>query len=240
MATQRSATETLSSTDDDGVVLIGTPISHFVQTVILVCEEKNIAYRLVVEGHDCPAALQSADHRHYHPFGKIPALEHRGKRLYETSALCRYLDLTFPKTTLVPSHPWEAATMEQWISNLCSYMHGPCISQLVGQYVFPRGPADLPDQTVIDAAQAPVRLALGELERATAGRLVLAGEALSLADLFVVPLLLQLQLTPEGSAWLEDYPAVRAYLQRMQRRVSVVRAMQWLQEYLPAGHRLQC
>ena len=231
---QRKSTPAVSP----GIVLIGTPISHYVQTLILVCEEKGIPYRLQVDGHDTPAALDSDAHRRWHPFGKIPALQHGAIRLYETSAIGRYLDLAFAGPALVPAEPLAAARMEQWISSVNSYFHGPCISQLVGQYVFPRGPGGEPDRAVIDAAETPVRRALRTLDSACAAGPYLAGDHLSLADLFVLPLLLQLQRTPEGRAWLADCDAIARYLQPLAARRSLVTAMAQLERHLPAGHRL--
>jgi len=239
------ATDTASHSDPrpalppvSGVILIGTPISHYVQTVILCCAEKGIAYRLRVAGHDTPAALNSDAHRRWHPFGKIPALEHAGQRLYESSAICRYLDLAFAGPALVPQDALAAARMEQWISSINSYFHGPCISQLVGQYVFPRGPGGEPDRSLIAAAETPVRRALRTLDTACAAGPYLAGAELSLADLFMVPLLLQLQRTPEGRAWLADCGAIARYLEPLAERPSVVGAMGLLEGHLPGGHRL--
>ena len=53
-------------------------------------------------------------------FGKIPAFEHGGFRLYEAGAINRYVDEAFPGPRLQPEHPRARARMNQIISILDS------------------------------------------------------------------------------------------------------------------------
>jgi glutathione S-transferase len=46
-----------------------------------------------------------------HRFGKIPAFEHAGFRLYETGAITRYVDEAFPGPRLQPDDPRDRARM---------------------------------------------------------------------------------------------------------------------------------
>ncbi len=218
------------------VTIIGTPISHYVQTVILTCEEKSVDYRLQVEGHDHPAVLGLPDHLQWHPFGKIPALRHQGQSFFETSAICRYIDLAFSESSLVPTAPAEAALMEQWISSVNSYYHTPCISHLVSQYVFPRGKQGVPDKQVINAALPAVQSAIQLLSSAYTRSPYLVGERLSLADLFIVPIILQMRRTPEGQVCLRQFPAIEERLRLIECRPSVVKMLELNARYLPAAH----
>ncbi len=218
------------------VTIIGTPISHYVQTAILTCEEKNAPYRLQVAGHDTPAALQSPAHQRWHPFCRIPAVAVAGVQLYETSAICRYIDQVFAGTSLVPEQPLAAARMEQWISAINCYFHTPCISQLVSQYVFPRGPGGQPDKQVIAAAMPKIERAMAQLAETYHGSNYLAGDQLSLADLFIAPILMQMDQTPEGRACLGRFPAIKEKLKLILLRPSFQRALSLYNDSLPAGN----
>jgi glutathione S-transferase len=73
-------------------IVYGAAYSVYVRAVRLVLAEKRVAYRLVeVDIFGAPDAA----HLRRHPFGKIPAFEHDGFTLYETSAIARYVDEAF-------------------------------------------------------------------------------------------------------------------------------------------------
>ncbi len=57
----------------------------------------------------------------FHPFGRIPAFEHDGFRLYETGAITRYVDEAFNGPALQPRDPRSRATMNQIIGLLDAY-----------------------------------------------------------------------------------------------------------------------
>ncbi len=50
------------------------------------------------------------------PFAKVPAFEHDGFRIYETSAIMRYVDEAFDGPALQPADAKGRAIMEQAIS----------------------------------------------------------------------------------------------------------------------------
>ena len=66
-------------------VIYGPAISTYVRTVRLVCEEKAAPYELV-EVDIMQGGNKTPDHLARHPFGRVPAFEHDGFQLYETSA----------------------------------------------------------------------------------------------------------------------------------------------------------
>ena len=55
------------------------------------------------------------------PFGLVPVLEHGAFTLYESAAICRYIDLSFPDPALVPKEPMVAAQMAQAINIIDAY-----------------------------------------------------------------------------------------------------------------------
>jgi glutathione S-transferase len=75
-------------------VVYGADYSVYVRIVRLVLEEKGIDYELV------PVDIFRADgipgwYFDHHPFGRIPAFEHDGFRLYEIGAIDCYVDEAF-------------------------------------------------------------------------------------------------------------------------------------------------
>jgi glutathione S-transferase len=66
------------------------------------------------------------------------------------------------------------------------------------QYIFPSGPEGKPNQTTIDAAKPDIRHTLEVLDKQLGGSKWFAGDSVTLADLFVGPLLLSLSHFPGG------------------------------------------
>ena len=185
------------------VVIYGMDRSTYVWTVRMLCAEKGIACELAA------VELKSPAHLARHPFGKMPAMRHGEFTLYETSAICRYLDETFGGPALTPSRPEDRARMEQWISVINAYLYDPLIRRFVLQIVFPRGADSGPDRAVIAGALAEAGHHLGVLDAALAGRNFLAGQALSLADLLLAPILFYGRRMADGPALFEPFPDLR-------------------------------
>jgi|ERR1700730_9841038 len=85
-------------------VVFGAPYSVYVRAVRLALEEKAVDYELVPVDIFAPSGVPP-EHKVRHPFGKIPAFEHAGFRLYEASAITRYVDEAFPGPRLQPDDP---------------------------------------------------------------------------------------------------------------------------------------
>ena len=100
-------------------IVFGAPYSVYVRAVRLALEEKGVPYELVPVDIFAPGG-PSPEHRERHPFGKIPALEHAGFRLYEAGATTRYVDEAFPGPRLQPEEPRSRARMNQIIGILDS------------------------------------------------------------------------------------------------------------------------
>jgi glutathione S-transferase len=72
----------------DRPIVFGAPYSVYVRAVRLALEEKGVDYELVPVDIFASEG-QPAEHMVRHPFGKIPAFEHAGFRLYEAGAITR-------------------------------------------------------------------------------------------------------------------------------------------------------
>ena len=174
------------------IVLYGFSPSTFVRTARMTCVEKGVSHNLE------PADLASEAYRELHPFGKIPTMRHGDVTLFETSAIARYIDETFPGPRLQPADSRERAVMNQWISACNHYLYGDVVRRYLLQYVFPKGPDGKPDTAAIAEALPDVRHHLGALDAALEAREYLAGDALTLADLFLAPIVFYVGTMPEG------------------------------------------
>src|SRR5258707_8372449 len=102
--------------------LFGADYSVYVRIVQLTLAAKRVDYELV------PVDVFSAEgvpawYFEHQPFGRIPACEHDGFRLFETTAIARYIDEAFAGPALQPADVRERATMNQLIGLLDAYAY---------------------------------------------------------------------------------------------------------------------
>jgi glutathione S-transferase len=194
------------------------PGSPFGRAVMATLEEKGARYRLAPV---MPGTLKSPAHLALHPFGRIPVLEHDGFWLYETQAILRYLDRVVPEPPLTPADPRRAARMDQ-VLNVCDwYLFQGCGSVIGFQRVVgPKVMGLKPDEAAIEAAMPRARAVFAELARLLDTQPFFAGEALSLADLHIMPQIDFFTLTPEWAELGVSHQNLVDWLKRMQARPS--------------------
>src|SRR5207302_5742352 len=83
------------------ITVHGIPGSPFLRAVEITLHEKGVDYRLNAMS---PANMKTPEHLEMHPFGRIPIFEQGDFRLYETQAIVRYIDETFPNPPLTPGN----------------------------------------------------------------------------------------------------------------------------------------
>ena len=203
-------------------IIYGPALSTYVRTVRLVCEEKGAEYQLV-EIDIMTGAHKSPEHLARHPFGRVPAFEHDGFRLYETSAITRYLDAVLPGPALTPADPKGAARMQQAIAIVDSYAYGSMISAIVIQRMVMPMVGGVADETVIAAALPTAETSLSAFETLLDGRHFLAGDELSLADLHLTPVMAYFCATPEGQARLPKHPRLARWWGALSSRPSMAK-----------------
>ncbi|MFQ5774820.1 MAG: glutathione S-transferase family protein [Kiloniellaceae bacterium] len=195
-------------------VLYGPPYSTCVRSARLALEEKGVAYELV-DVDIFAGANREPEHLSRHPFGKVPAFEHDGFALYETCAIMRYVDEAFDGPALQPARPRGRARMTQAIGIIDCYASPTLISRIV----IPRLTKQTPDEAVLPDA----RCALAALEDLIEDGPYLAGDAVSLADLHLVPIYHYVRQTPEGEILLADTPKLRHWWSATRGRATVER-----------------
>jgi glutathione S-transferase len=202
------------------VVLHGYQYSVYVRIARLALAEKGVACERVEVNPFAPEV--PAAYLTMHPFRRVPVLAHDDFVLYETQAITRYIDETFPGPRLQPEAARERARMAQIISVIDAYAYWPMVRQVFSHSVFrPRTGEPVDSEEITRGLEGSAR-ALGALEALAAGDGFLIGNALSLADLHLAPMIAYFTAAPEGRQLLPRYPKLSAWWQVMQRRESVV------------------
>ncbi len=196
-------------------IIYGPAYSTYARTVRLVFEEKGAPYELV-EVDSLHGAGKAPEHLARNPFGQVPAFEHDGLALYETGAIVRYVDRVIPGPRLTPEDPRAEARMNQVMGIVDAHLYGAAITRLFIQRVVTPMLGGQPDEGVIQAALPTVRTSLAELDRIIGPGPFVAGQALSLGDLHLAPVMAYLTMTPEAG----DLIAPHANLERWWQGVS--------------------
>lgn len=186
------------------IEIIGLPQSNFVWAVRIACAEKGVAHV------NTPQSPHAPEVSAIHPLGRVPVMRHGPVTLYESRAICTYIDHAFEGPPLMPRDALARARAEQALSLIHSAIEPLLIRGYLFAYMFPQTPDKSPDRVTIDALTPEVERHLGVVERLVAVELREAG-AFTLADAYLAPILFYLQRTPEAggimaaSATLSDY-----------------------------------
>jgi glutathione S-transferase len=203
-------------------IVYGAPYSVYVRAVRLALEEKGVPYDLVpvdifASGGPPP------EHRARHPFGKIPAFEHAGFRLYEAGAITRYVDEAFPGSRLQPDDARGRARMNQVISVLDSYAYRTLVWDIYVERVARPASGAAPDEQKIAGALLKAEICLSALVELLGGAPWLSGTEITLADLHAAPIFSVFRLAPEGATLLGGQTRLREWWGRVSTRPSFLR-----------------
>ena len=201
-------------------VVFGAAYSVYVRMVRLALEEKQVPYSLV-EIDIFALGGPPSDYLLRHPFGRIPAFEHQGFRLYEAGAITRYVDDTFPGSALQPTQPKPRARMNQVISILDSYAYRTLLLDIFLERVRAPQRGRQPDEDRIRSALPVAGKCLDALQDIMGDGLFLCGADLSLADLHAAPMFAYFVRAPEGAALLAERAGLHRWWDRMSKRASM-------------------
>lgn len=194
------------------VALLGDPRSTYTRTARMGLAEKGVRYALEPAGPKSPEVVA------IHPFERIPAFRDGDLQLFETSAILRYVEEAFPGPSLLPGNIRDRARCEQWVSAINAYCYDAMVRRYVLQYVFAKDGE--PDRSVIDPALKQIAAQLAIFDAAYGDRNLLAGASVSLADLFLAPILAYVAAMPEGKDLMKAVPNVARAQGAMRERAS--------------------
>ncbi|MGK9203719.1 glutathione S-transferase family protein [Sinorhizobium meliloti] len=200
--------------------LFGADYSVYVRIVRLVLAEKEIGYELV------PVDIFASEGPppHYlerHPFGRIPAFDHAGFRLYETGAIARYVDEVFEGRQLQPLDPRERARCNQIVSIADNYAYPALVWGIYVERVSKPASGAVADEAVFAAALPKARTCLKAMSDLMGASPWLAGETMSLADLYAAPIFDYFLRAREGQEMLREHENLAAWWARMSVRRSM-------------------
>ena len=200
------------------LTIYGPAFSTYVRTVRLTLAEKNIPYELEEVNF-----LQGMPEEHLarHPFGKVPAINDNGLELYETFAICRYIDEKYDGPALQPGDVALRAKMTQIINILDNYTYNALITRTVIPRVVVPMLGGTTDESVITGAKAEVEKALQVLDAIIGDKEYMVGSELSLADLHFVPIYTYFQLTPDAVPLMEERHNIKRWFNSIKERASV-------------------
>jgi glutathione S-transferase len=202
----------------DVAVIHGVPGSPYVRSALLGFEERHIPYRLAALSI---GGSKSEEHLRRQPFGRVPALEHGGFRLYETQAILRYANQLGSGPSLVPAEAQAAARVNQVVGIVDWYVFptitvGISAERLMAQLFWGR----TTNEDNIARALPTARTCIRELERLQGSAEFVAADSLSIADLMLAPQLEFFRATPEGTELLKG-TSLDSWLTRMSLRASM-------------------
>ena len=193
--------------------LFGAAYSVYVRIARLAMEEAGMPYNLaeidVFSKDGLPTGYAAR-----HPFGKIPAFEHDGYRLFETDAIAQYVIGVTGNRDLLPESPRDRSRVIQIMRIMDNYAYPSLVWGVFVEEV-ERGRAIEPK--AIDSA-GNVLAVLNSLK----GRTFLAGDSVTLADLWAAPMFAYFRLASTGQKLLAPFPDMQEWLERMLARPSLM------------------
>jgi len=195
--------------------IIGAPQSNYVWVVRIAATEKGVPYKYT------PLRPNAPEVGAIHPFNKIPVMRHGDFELFESKAICSYIDRAFDGPPLMPADVKAYVQAEQWISSVNTTVDITCVRQYIVSHVFPGTPDGSPDRARIDAALPAMEKQLSVLDKAVAKTGYLVGDKPTLADFNLFPIAFYLQRFPESKAMLQGHKNLTGFVERMLARPSV-------------------
>ncbi|WP_295952634.1 glutathione S-transferase family protein [Rhodoferax sp.] len=200
------------------MTLWGFDGSTYVRTVKMVLAEKGFTDYTQVPLNVLAGEPKSPEHLARHPFGKVPVLDVNDLRLLETAAIARYLNDVLPGKSLIPATPADRARMDMVVGLIDSYGYGALLGGVAAYHLFPdfvggKNAAML--QAGIDNGRKVIEFAMQTKGSAP----FIAGE-LSLADLYLAPIVFYVSLTPDAATvcnipgfadWWTQVQALKSY-----------------------------
>jgi len=193
------------------------PLSSFCWKALIALYEAEVPFEPRVVNLGDPA--DKAAFQAVWPLGKFPVLrdEIRGQTVPESSIIVEYLAQYYPSAaSLMPADPDLARRVRLLDRLIDSYIHLP-FQRIVSERL---RPAEHKDPFGVERDRAAVRQGYDLVAPMIAGPWA-TGENFTLADCAALPALFY----ADYAIPLDDWPALRAYLDRLKARPSVARVL---------------
>lgn len=190
------------------ITLYGFNGSTYVRTVKMLLAEKGCSDFEQVPINVLDGEPHSPEHLQRHPFGKVPVLDWDGFSILETTAITRFLNDELPGTSLVPASAHDRARMDMAMGLIDSYGYGALVAGVAAFHLFPDFVGGKNDKMRQDGIEKG-RILLEYLMKLRGSSKFIAGE-LSLADLYLAPIMAYVSMTPDkdtvfGTSGVKDW-----------------------------------
>jgi glutathione S-transferase len=160
--------------------IFGNSMSTCTRKVLMTLAETNTTYEFV-DISFMTGELKEAPHLARQPWGRVPTLDDAGFTMYESRAMCRYInDKVGGK--LIPTDLRARAMMDQWTSVEHSYFTPPTMKFLY-HHVYQRPQ----EAAALETAHKDLVYTLPVLDAHLAKHAYFAGTDFSLADIAYMP-----------------------------------------------------
>ena len=200
--------------------VFGAEYSVYVRIVRLALAEKGVDYDLVPLDIFA-AGGPPADYLSRHPFARIPAFKHNGFTLYEAGAITRYIDEAFDGPALQATEVRERARCNQIISIADNYAYPHLVWGIFVECVEKPAQGAAVDEAAIAALRPKAQTCLNAISELMGDSRWLAGDALSLADFYLAPMMDYFLQAPEGRDMIRHYPNLETWWSRIAGRPSM-------------------
>ncbi len=190
--------------------LLGRKTSGNVQKVIWFCEERGLDY----SSEDYGRQFGNTDDRAYldlNPNGKVPTLVDGDVIVWESNTILRYLCNRTDDATLYPADPGIRSQAERWMDWQLASLN----NAYMGIFKETKKPEAERSAATLAAHSADMAAQLTILDGGLAGRQWLAGDAISLAEICLGPIVHRCLGFPIE---LPALPAVRGWHERFSTR----------------------
>ncbi|KAJ3570973.1 hypothetical protein NP233_g4053 [Leucocoprinus birnbaumii] len=192
--------------------LYGYPSSTAVKIAAIVLHEKKIPFEFIMVDL-LKGEQKKEDYLEKHPYGQVPCLDDNGFLLYESRAIARYLVEAYPEhgPQLVPTETKQRAIFEQATASE-AFNFNRFASPLVFEIIFKEFVGGKTDPAIVADLTDKLSARLDVYEKILSKQKYLAGDAVTLADLFHIPtasLLIKagvpiIQDRPNVTRWYND------------------------------------
>lgn len=181
----------------------------------VAAREAGVAVELIPVARASKLLPDGRDYRTLVPLANVPALGLAdGSVLTESSAVLQYLADQAPERELAPA--WgspERYRLIEWLNFISTELHKKHLWPIFSTRTTPAHK---------DWSRAHIDPPLAHVERALTGRSFVLGERFTVADCYLFWALLVL---PHGQVPLTAYPAITAYVARLQARPAIAAAL---------------
>jgi len=179
--------------------------------VIMTLEEIGCDYELNI------VDLRKGEHKQpdfmtqKQPFGQIPVLNDGDFQMFESRAIGRYLASTRDKTGLLypESSPQTRAIIDQWLS--VNQAHYSAVDGVVSQILFAPLFGGKTNDDKVKELTAKAHVVWKVVDEQLAKNKWLAGENMTIADIFYFPYTHLITLIPQYKDFMDSYPNIKRW-----------------------------